>query len=194
MQHIGNDMGERNKDTVEILISKNDETLSCADNITYQPYTRRYMVRKSVTSTNGGRSLSTSYLNHTQNYDIELEKLAIKWVRGIFYKAGKSRIHKPKRNKRHTGRARWGRTSELVTTQSPPQTTKDIRLIRYDEFGNLAGLLLNYETYYGTWKETKELQHVKRNKIPNVENTTRNTMGEIPPTELLATGLAGEKA
>ena len=101
-----------------------------------------------------------AYINNAQDYTIELQILANKWIRAknIIQKQKRENINAEETKaiddfKSFTERWNMAKTIEIITTKGPPQTAQELRGLRYKDFENLAKVLLSYEThYYGTRK------------------------------------------
>ena len=104
---------------------------------------------------------SPEYLNNAKDYNTGLHILANKWVtiKNIIQKQNKQEeINKEETQeindfKSFIKRDNLETTLEIITTKEPPQTTKELRNIRYRDIKSIAKLILNYETYYETRKK-----------------------------------------
>ena len=73
-----------------------------------------------------------------------------------------------------------------ITTKEPPHTAQELRNLRYEDFGNISELPINYETFY---YETRN----KKINATTCKTCSKNSEVELgsqytPPTLELATG------
>ena len=78
----------------------------------------------------------------------------------------------------------------IITTKGPPQTTPELRRIRYKGFKNLGNLLLSYATYYYETRKSENNATIacKTCKKEFTIETRLAIRRTTPPTVALTTG------